>query len=823
MSELTEKNYTDELLEYGAYDLNEQTESVFMHAIVEEIIFHYEHNAMYKRFCDRKGFNPYCENIKLSDIPPVSVSVFKNLGAQLSSVPDENIRLKLQSSATSGIPSTVVVDKITSKRQSKAMVKVLQHYIGKGTRPFLVMDIDPSSEFKHLLGARYAAVSGYLKFSSKTGFFLKADSNGVSYFDVNAMQNFLRDVGDKPVILFGFTYILYSNVLKAVDNSQISVRLPKGSKIIHIGGWKKLESEKISKELFNQKISACFGLESLDVIDIYGFTEQMGLNYPSDIYGYKHTPVYSRVIVRDPVTKAVLPDGKEGLLEFVTPIPHSYPGNAVLTDDLGMIVPGDDESGIQGTRFVITGRMKKAEVRGCGDILSEKLTFKKKTGVDTRNHNLQCILTSTVPKADDPVEQLKGIVSDLKSAQKWLCKQPSDAIIGLIGEAASVWKTTPDLQYLNQKGLQFVSSWCDEKHLKQIANFGLHGDYHYLDSFKDFPDSDKHMIKANPRGLCCHWLAGNVQILGMFALVQSIIAGNANLLKVSSRDDGVFESLLNTFHGLSYTTESGYRINGDDLLKTIAVVYFDHDADKIGEEMSKSADIRIAWGGQDAVTTVAGYPSLIGSETVIFGPKLSFSVIAKEALFSEQEAKKLARRVSVDVSVFDQTGCASPHNLYIEEGGVVSPKRFIEILGAAMDRTAVQMPKGPMTAEEVSKIHSIRGVYDFKGTVYGGEDLTWTILADDETRVEAPVYFRTLFVHSVKSIFDTVNLITPDIQTIGLEAPKDKAVKYATEATAAGVQRLPQIGRMLNFEIPWDGIILLDRLVKWNTLGGPLR
>ncbi len=823
MSELMRKEHTEELLEYGAYDLNDETDLIFMNSVCQEIIFHYENNPLYKRFCDRKGFNPYDKNISLSDIPPVSVSVFKNLGGQLSSVSNDNIRLKLQSSATSGVPSTVVVDKITSKRQSKAMVKVLQHYIGKGTHPFLVMDIDPSSEFKHLLGARYAAVSGYLKFSNKTGFFLKAASNGVSYFDVTAMKNFLQDVGDKPVILFGFTYILYSNVLKAIDTSQVNVKLPRGSKIIHIGGWKKLESEKISKELFNQKISTCFGLESQDVIDIYGFTEQMGLNYPSDIYGYKHTPIYSRILVRDPITKDVLPDGEEGLLEFITPIPHSYPGNAVLTDDLGMIVPGDDESGIKGTRFVITGRMKKAEIRGCGDILSEKLSFKKKTGVDSTDYELKCLLTTTKYEADDSIERLKKIVSDLKEAQKWLSGQPSDAVIGLISKVANVWKKDPKLQYLNQKGLQFVSSWCDEKHLKNVANFGLHGDYHYLDGFMSFPDSDKHMIKANPRGICCHWLAGNVQILGMFALIQSIIAGNANLLKVSSRDDGVFESLLSTFSGLSYTTEDGYCITGDDLLKTIAVVYFDHNADKIGEEMSKSADIRIAWGGEDAVTTVAGYPAVIGSETVIFGPKLSFSVIAKEALESEQEAKKLARRVSVDVSVFDQTGCASPHNLYIEEGGGISPKRFVEILCEAMDRTAVQMPRGVMTPEEVSRIHSIRGVYDFKGTVYGGEELAWTILSDDEVKVELPVYFRTLFVHSVKSIFDTINLITSDIQTIGLEAPREKGIKYAMEATTKGVQRLPQIGRMLNFEMPWDGIVLFDRLVKWNTLGGPLR
>lgn len=67
--------------------------------------------------------------------------------------------------------------------------------------------------------------------------------------------------------------------------------------------------------------------------------------------------------------------------------------------------------------------------------------------------------------------------------------------------------------------------------------------------------------------------------------------------------------------------------------------------------MSGAAQVRIAWGGKEAVETVAKYPSMIDCETVVFGPKLSYAVIAREELSSEHAAKKLARRVSVDVSV----------------------------------------------------------------------------------------------------------------------------------------------------------------------------
>ncbi len=815
---------TEDLLGYNPYDGSEEGNDAFMQALKEELVFHFNNNEMYRNFCQRKKFNPN-KPFTLQDIPPVAVSVFKELGFKLNSVPKEDLTLALQSSATSGVPSTIVVDKITAKRQAKAMIKVIGSFIGKERRPFLIMDIDPKSAYKKLLGARFAAVTGYLKFANKVGYFLKADQKNVSYFDVDGIKEYVKKLDvEQPVVVFGFTYIMYQHVLQSIEKIGEKIVLPKGSKIIHIGGWKKLESEKINKNLFNSRLSECFGIEPSDVIDIYGFTEQMGLNYPDCECNWKHAPTYSRVLVRDVQTHEILPAGREGLLEFITPIPHSYPGNVVLTDDIGIIDSGGCSDNRVGTKFRIVGRMKKAEVRGCGDILSQKLTFQKKTApVAAGNLKLEVYVNKNPLIKTEPLEQMEEIISHLRNQQQWLCNQPIEALIGLIATVANKWATDPMLRRIKDRGLSFLSSWCDYKHLTSISQQGLRGNLGYMDKFLSFPDSDKHYLKANSRGLVCHWLAGNVQILGMFALVQSIISKNVNLLKVSSRDDGVFTDILSEFEGVQYTTDGGYTIKGDDLLKTIGVVYFDHNADKLEEEMSKQADVRIAWGGRESVETVSNYPSKYDSETVIFGPKLSFAVIAKESLNSLQDAKKLARRLSVDISVFDQTGCASPHNLFLEDGGVISPEEFKNILADAMEKTEIQIPKPTMTSEQISQVYSARGIYDFKGTVKGSDKMSWTLLMDNNTEMSKPVYSRVLFIHVVNDINVSLQFIDSDTQTIGISASENKALDFAYKATALGAERLPLIGRMLNFEMPWDGMFLFDRLIKWNTLFGPLR
>lgn len=540
---MNEQSKVEELLNIAPYEESIESEKAFTEALQEELIFHYENNERYKSFCDRKGFDPHNGILSIGDIPPVAVSVFKELGFNLNSVPKEDLTLALQSSATSGIPSTVVIDKITAKRQGKAMVKVISEFIGKERKPFLIMDIDPRSASRKLLGARFAAVTGYLKFAGKVGYFLKADENNLSYFDVEGIQTFIKDLhSDQPVVVFGFTYILYQNVLQAILKSNIKLHLPKGSKIIHIGGWKKLENEKISKELFNEQLAQCFDICPEDVIDIYGFTEQMGLNYPDCGCGCKHASSYVKVLVRDTATRAILPAGKEGMLEFVTPIPHSYPGNVVLTDDIGVLEEAPCCCGRPGQRFRIIGRLKKAEVRGCGDILSNKLTFQQKTAHAEfqANSHLDVQYFKGMLQSETGEEQLQEIVSHLNGKLDWLRNQPIDALIGLIGEVSKKWLSDERFSFLKDKGLLFLSNWCEASHLRQIAEQGLKGNIRYCDTFLCFPNSQKHFLRANSRGLACHWMAGNVQILGIFALVQCIITKNVNLLKVAAKDNGVF-------------------------------------------------------------------------------------------------------------------------------------------------------------------------------------------------------------------------------------------------------------------------------------------
>jgi hypothetical protein len=213
---------------------------------------------------------------------------------------------------------------------------------------------------------------GYLMAATETEYVFDRTDAGLT-LNVEKLADAIERLKSRntPFCILGYTYMLYQYVVAPMRAKGLRLALPETAAILHFGGWKRLQDRTVSKSLLNAHAADVFGVAPQAICDIYGFTEQLGVIYPDGADGLKRTPTYSEVFVRDPRTLEVLPDGQTGLLEFVCPLPHSYPGVAVLLDDLGRVVtrePGPD--GATGTAFEVVGRAAKAEPRGCGDTLA---------------------------------------------------------------------------------------------------------------------------------------------------------------------------------------------------------------------------------------------------------------------------------------------------------------------------------------------------------------------------------------------------------------------------------------------------------------------
>jgi hypothetical protein len=294
-------------------------------------------------------------------VPALPVRLFKEV--ELASVPKEEIVKTLMSSGTTGQrPSRIFLDKATAAAQSRALVRIVSSFLGNKRLPMLILDHPSVVKDRQAFSARGAGIIGFSQFGFDHTYALRDVSLEP---DWSAIETFLAKHRGERVLLFGFTFIAWHHLVRAVEQS--ARRIDFGDSIlIHGGGWKKLADESVSNDEFKRRVRQALGVR--DISNYYGMVEQTGSIYMECEHGYFHPAEYSDILIRNPRTLAEQPTGIAGLVESLSTIPRSYPGHALLTEDLG-IVHGTDgcRCSRRGTFFTVQGRLANAELRGCSD------------------------------------------------------------------------------------------------------------------------------------------------------------------------------------------------------------------------------------------------------------------------------------------------------------------------------------------------------------------------------------------------------------------------------------------------------------------------
>ena len=357
----------DELMKIKPFSLGFKEKRIhFMKCISESVKFHYENCPDYQNYCKKKNFHP--DNIiDISNIPFLPVDIFKKM--TLLSVPKSEIIKIIKSSATtSNIPSIIHLDRKTANRQMISLHSIMSDFIGKEKLNFIIIDNKKTLEANNQnLSSRGSAIRGMLIFAKKFTCILdenlKLDSKIISE---------LENIQNSKTCIFGFTWLIHKILSENKNNENLKNFFSKISEstFLHIGGWKKLSDLSIDKQQFNKECSEFFNTSSDKIIDLYGMTEQLGIVYPDCEYGNKHVPIFSEILIRDPYSLEVQPDGKSGFIQVISPIPNSYPGISLLTDDIGEILGRDNcPCGRKGTYFIFKKRSEMADPKGCGDTL----------------------------------------------------------------------------------------------------------------------------------------------------------------------------------------------------------------------------------------------------------------------------------------------------------------------------------------------------------------------------------------------------------------------------------------------------------------------
>ncbi len=318
---------------------------------------------------------------RIADLPYLPVGVFK-ADPPLALIRGDEVKRTLTSSATTGqVPSRIVLDSATSRRMGKGALTIVRDFIGPARRPYLVIDTPENLAAQGHIGARGAAIQALRSFATEIVCCLQPIPGGEPTLDVDGLLACAAKWNSGEVLVYGFTYVIWTQLVQPLKRRGITLDMP-NVRLLHSGGWKRLQEQAVTREAFNRDVAAVFGCSASQIVDYYGMVENVGVIYPDCERGNKHVPAFAEVIIRDPLTLAPVKAGEKGLIQVCSVLPTSFPGFLLLTEDMAELM--SDEGclcGRKGPSFRFAGRAPKAEARGCGNLESTRQKQGQMVGV----------------------------------------------------------------------------------------------------------------------------------------------------------------------------------------------------------------------------------------------------------------------------------------------------------------------------------------------------------------------------------------------------------------------------------------------------------
>jgi len=349
---------TDSSLNDSLFRLSQAEREAALLPVLTELTEH--HRAAcepYGRILSSLGVDPGTGFDGIADLPWLPVRMFKT--HELRSVAEDEVFKILTSSGTTGTgASRIYLDKDAAAAQTRMLGATLRTVLGNERLPMLMVDTVSIIRNRRSFSARGAGVLGMANFGRKHVYVLDENDRP----DIEAVRRFLAEHGDRPFLIFGFTFMVWLYLYEVARDHGLDLS---NGILIHSGGWKKLIDRSVDNAEFRRRFAADTGLTRIH--NYYGMIEQIGTVFLEGPSGDSlYCPDFADVVIRDPETWAEQPVGEPGLIEVVSTLPRSYPGHVLLTEDLG-VVNGIDDGDWPGKHFSVLGRLPKAEARGCSD------------------------------------------------------------------------------------------------------------------------------------------------------------------------------------------------------------------------------------------------------------------------------------------------------------------------------------------------------------------------------------------------------------------------------------------------------------------------
>ena len=313
----------------------------FTDKALEVFNFQYQHNKVYRAYCDILKTEPAAVNT-LEKIPFLPIQFFKS--KQIKTTEFDPVIIFESSGTTGAVNSKHFVKDLSVYEES--FTKCFQSFYGS-EKQICIIGLLPSYLERKGSSLVYM-VDDLIKKSTHK-------ASGFNLYDHEKLKEVLlqNEKELQPTILIGVTYAL----LDFAEQKKLQL---KNTIIMETGGMKGRREEMTRKEV-HEILKKNLGVTN--VHSEYGMTELLSQAYSKE-EGIFECPTWMRILIRkedDPFDittgencKQMFCNGAVNIIDLA----NIYSCSFIATDDIGKLYKNNN--------FEITGRLENSDLRGCG-------------------------------------------------------------------------------------------------------------------------------------------------------------------------------------------------------------------------------------------------------------------------------------------------------------------------------------------------------------------------------------------------------------------------------------------------------------------------
>lgn len=313
------------------------------------------------------------------------------------------------------------------------------------------------------------------------------------------------------------------------------------------------------------------------------------------------------------------------------------------------------------------------------------------------------------------------------------------------------------------------------------------------------------------RGLAFHVTPANVPVNFAFSYLFSVLAGNANIVRLPSRPFAQIEFILETLK----------RVLEDhpEVKERTAVVTYNSADDETTAAFCARADARIIWGGDATVAKIRAFKSKPRCQDICFPDRFSLAVLDGPAVEAADEAamRTLARNFYNDTYLMDQNACSSPQLIFWQKASAATREKFWRAVETEVgDRYVLQaasaVDKFDQSCRDAVTLAGHLDRIDRQGNLIYRVALN-SLPPESETRLRGSCgYFYEADLDSLNLLKE---LVSDKCQTLTYYGPAPEALlDFVLNEGLPGIDRIVPIGSALDIGLVWDGFDLIRSLSR---------